>query len=207
MSYVDSIIEPGEELLYRTNRHWIVFWPPAAVVFFGLMVLLGSNESQGVSASGSAMFLGALFFLSIYLREQFSEYAVTNRRIINKRGIIQRDVVLFPLDRIQTVDVRQNIIGRLLNYGTVVIHTAATTHGTTARDHIRHPEEWRRQVFLAIELLVSRSPTGLRDPAIDANDAPQRTADRLRDLEALFKEELISREEYDQKRKELLEKL
>lgn len=206
MSYIDNILEPGEKLLYRTNRHWIVFWRPAAVSFVGLILLI-SLESNQVSVGGTVISIGGLWLFWIYLYERLEEYAVTSRRVVFKEGILRRDVVFFPLDRVQTVDVRQSLIGRLLNYGAVVVHTAATTHGTTEREHISHPEEWRRQIFLAIESSASRSSVGPQGPSADEPTTPQNTADRLRDLERLFKEGLVSQDEYEQKRKELVEKL
>lgn len=153
------------------------------------------------------MFLGAIWFLGIYIYERLEEYVVTNRRVIYKEGIIRRDVVFFPLERIQTVDVRQSVLGRLLNYGNVIVHTAATTHGTTARAFINNPEEWRRQIFRAIESAPSLSTRSLRESASKSSDASQISGDRLRELGQLHKDGLISREEYEKKRKELVSKL
>ena len=210
MAYVDTILEPGEELLYRTHRHWIVFWRPTAVMVVALIVWIamaadGNSDAHAVGVF--LLFVGGLWFSGTYLIERFEEFAVTNNRVIKKYGIIRRDVALLPLERIQTVDVSQTVLGRLLNYGTVVIHTAATTHGTTARDYINDPEEWRRQVFRAIEGAQSQQPDGLRQPSPETASRSQSIAERLKELESLFKEGLVSKDEYMRKRMELLERL
>jgi len=123
--------------------------------------------------------------LDIYLREDFEEFAVTNRRIITKHGIIRRDVAFLPLERIETVNVRQSLLGRFLNYGTVVVHTA-TTHGTTAWDCINDPEEWQTQVFRAIEGVQSSLSRGLWEPSSEVQGISKNISDRLRELESIF---------------------
>lgn len=210
MTYIEKILEPDERLLYRTNRHWILFWPAATVVLVSL-VLWSSLALAGyawVHSLGAIMTaVGVFWFLAIYLSEKFEEYAVTDRRVISKKGIIRRDVAFLPLERIQTVDVRQSVLGCLLNYGTVVVHTAAETHGTTARDHISGPDTWRRQIFLAIEQAKSQSFGSMHRPSPEPADASPGIAERLRELEGLLKGGLVSEEEYQTKRKELLEQL
>lgn len=207
MSYVDKILEPGERLLNRTHKHWIVFWPPVAVSIFGLL-FLSSPTSQEASIGWLFILIGALWAFWIFLREWFEEYAVTNRRVVRKDGIIWRDVAIFPLDRVQTIDVHQSILGRLLNYGTVVLHTAATDHGTTTRTYIHRPEAWRQEVFRAIESLsTTRSRGGQRESVSAGASAAPSASDRLRELDRLFKDGLVTREEYEKKRKDMVESL
>ena len=95
--------------------------------------------------------IGGVWFVVRYVAERTEECAVTNRRIIYKKGIVRREVLIYPMKRIQGIDVRQSVIGRLLNYGTVIVHTAAESHKTIGRTCIRDPGEWRKKVCLAIE--------------------------------------------------------
>ena len=61
-----------------------------------------------------------------------TEFAVTDRRVIYKRGFISRHTDEMNMDKVESVDVDQSILGRLLDYGTV------RDHG-----HRRHASETR----------------------------------------------------------------
>ena len=55
--------------------------------------------------------------ISIYV----SEYAITNKRVISKLGLIRRDVEEMNLKSIESVNLKQSIIGRIFNYGSINI--------------------------------------------------------------------------------------
>jgi uncharacterized membrane protein YdbT with pleckstrin-like domain len=50
-----------------------------------------------------------------------TETDVTDRRVVHKTGFIKRRTFEMALDKIESVDVSQSILGRLLNYGDVTI--------------------------------------------------------------------------------------
>src|SRR5436190_15092951 len=69
------------------------------------------------------LFAAALGLLVRAWWERFTtEYAVTDRRVIYKRGLIWRRTMEMNMDKVTSVDVKQSILGRLLNYGTVEVH-------------------------------------------------------------------------------------
>ena len=57
-----------------------------------------------------------------WLRRLSTEIAVTDRRIILKRGLIQRHTIEINMDKVESVDVDQSILGRIFDYGTVTVH-------------------------------------------------------------------------------------
>jgi len=73
------------------------------------------------------LFSGFLFLSTIYLAVQAvitlytTEFAITNLRIIAKKGLIRRHTIEMLITKIESVSVNQNIIGRLLNYGSVIV--------------------------------------------------------------------------------------
>ena len=50
-----------------------------------------------------------------------TEIAITNKRIIAKFGFISRRTIEINLQKIESIQVDQNVLGRLLDYGTIVI--------------------------------------------------------------------------------------
>jgi uncharacterized membrane protein YdbT with pleckstrin-like domain len=72
----------------------------------------------------------ALVALGFLFREWFvqwtTEIALTDRRIIYKEGFVRRSTVEMHMDKVESVDVEQTIIGRLLDYGTVTVKGVGT---------------------------------------------------------------------------------
>lgn len=202
MAYVDRILGRNERVLYRTRLHWVIFvWP--------LLFLLGAlaarpwlDEFFTTSTPGLILVgLGVAWLGMTWLERIVEAHVVTNRRVISRWGIIRRDVYVYPLCRIDSIDVRQGLLGRLLGYGAVEIHTSAESHGTTGRRFISGPGEWRRHILEAIDNSTAGNACG-----IDEDDNVS-AADRLRELELLLNEGLITREEYDSRRTEILNSL
>jgi uncharacterized membrane protein YdbT with pleckstrin-like domain len=130
MSYVDKILEPGEAVRYRTTISWTVYSRGAVV---GLMALgcayLGFKTSAGwliaVSAALAAIALVALLFAQV--KRATTEIAVTDRRIVFKRGLIRRHTVEMNMQKVESVDVDQSLLGRLFDYGDVTVRGVGST--------------------------------------------------------------------------------
>jgi uncharacterized membrane protein YdbT with pleckstrin-like domain len=124
MSYVDSVLQPGERIVVRGRLHWIIYW--LAILFLGVGVVLVVWESAGGVSDGlisfTAITFGALFvvsFLYAWFIRWTTEIAVTDRRVIYKDGFITRHTVEINMDKVASVDVDQSIFGRMLDYGVV----------------------------------------------------------------------------------------
>ncbi len=134
MSYIQDNLMPNEKIFFSARVHPAVFLP-SIVSFIGsiaFVVYTLSTASKGDTASSFlAGFLlliaGMFFFYSIMLGLQAliimltTEFAVTNRRVIAKTGFIRRHTLEMLLPKIESVSVNQNILGRLLNFGTVTV--------------------------------------------------------------------------------------
>ena len=197
MPYTDRILGPEERVLHRTRPHWIIFAWPLLALFASLAAMPFLDELFANHVPGSVIAVIAGIWLGVaWLEHRVEEHVVTNRRVISRWGIIRRDVYVYPLHRIDSIDVRQGLLGRLLGYGAVEIHTSSESHGTSGRRYIAKPEEWRRHILGAIDNL---SGDGTEEREGDGGEA-----DRLRKLGSLLDEGLISQEEYDRKRSEIL---
>jgi len=123
MSYVDSNLMKDERVVYRAKLHWIVF--------LHLKALL-------------------TLFIAPLIQRSTSEFAVTNRRLIVKLGLISRRTVELNLSKIESIEVHQTVFGRLLDYGTISVNgTGGTLESFNA---IAQPLEFRRAVLQAAEV-------------------------------------------------------
>jgi uncharacterized membrane protein YdbT with pleckstrin-like domain len=123
MSYVNSVLQPGERVVMRGHLHWIVYWHAILFAVLGIACAFWSGSSgMGVVWSFAAIAFGLLCVLSAlhgWFIRWITEIAVTDRRIIYKRGFINRHTEEMNMDKVASVDVDQSILGRMLDYGTV----------------------------------------------------------------------------------------
>ena len=156
MGYIEDNLISGEVVTYRGRLHWkVVFWPGVLALVLGVpglyilwRAMFGSAEDR---AAGYMVWLGAALivvgvvqFIVAHIKRAACQFAVTNKRVIVKTGLIQRDTVEMFLHKIESVSVDQSVIGRILGYGTLALHG---TGGTAETFHdIAGPLEFRRQV-------------------------------------------------------------
>jgi len=131
MSYVASVLQPGERVIRIGQLHWIVYWH--AIIFAVLTAVCAvwsSTSGVGIVMMFCTMAFGVLTVLSAahaWFDRWITEIAVTDRRIIYKRGFINRHTEEMNMDKVASVDVDQSILGRILDYGTV--HVMGTGGG------------------------------------------------------------------------------
>jgi uncharacterized membrane protein YdbT with pleckstrin-like domain len=146
MSYVNSVLQPGERILMIGRLHWIVYWHAILFLVLGIVFTAWAAAAgfDRVMVSATAIVFGVLFafaFLRAWFIRWITEIAVTDRRIIYKRGFINRHTEEMNMDKVASVDVDQSILGRMLDYGTVhVLGTGGpqTTDGANRERGIEH---------------------------------------------------------------------
>jgi uncharacterized membrane protein YdbT with pleckstrin-like domain len=126
--YIDDILQPGEKVLYSTNAHWVFYWPAilAWIVAAVLFVLSRATITDGIVllclAGSGVVALAALYWtVTAWFHRWTTETDVTNLRVVHKTGFIKRRTFEMSLDKVESVDVNQSILGRILNYGDVTI--------------------------------------------------------------------------------------
>ena len=126
--YIDDILQPGEKVLYSTNAHWIFYVPAIAAWIVALFLFLLSRQTTTESivllwlAASAVVALVALYWtLTAWFHRWTTETDVTNMRVVHKTGFIKRRTFEMSLDKVESVDVNQSILGRILNYGDVTI--------------------------------------------------------------------------------------
>jgi len=126
--YIDDILQPGEKVLYSTNAHWIFYlpaigaWIVAAALLAASQMFVGSSLTLGCLALAAIAAIFALYkMLTAWFHRWTTETDVTNLRVVHKTGFIKRRTFEMSLDKVESVDVNQSILGRIFNYGNVTI--------------------------------------------------------------------------------------
>ncbi|MGC1258658.1 MAG: PH domain-containing protein, partial [Candidatus Acidiferrales bacterium] len=105
-----------------------------------------------IEAGGVALLVCGLVVILIGVtRRNATEMAVTNHRVVIKRGLLSRKTIEMLLNKVESIEISETAVGRMLGYGTIVI---IGTGGTSEPFHnMAHPLEFRSQVQQQIEQL------------------------------------------------------
>lgn len=150
MSYIEENLMNGENILYRARLHWVVFfWP---VIWFVVAIVFFSRGGDvAVTVGRLFILIGIAKAISSYISFSTSEFAVTNQRVIAKVGFIRRNSLEVLLGKIEAIQVNQDILGRILGYGSI---TVSGTGGTRDPFHnISNPLELRRKIQEQVVML------------------------------------------------------
>jgi uncharacterized membrane protein YdbT with pleckstrin-like domain len=126
MPYVDSILEPNEHVVFRTSVSWTVYGSALLLAILAIAALVAGNAIPPLFVVCAflciVLALGALAsFLRAWFRRWTTEIAITDRRLVFKRGFIRRHTVEMNMQKVESVDVDQTRLGRLFNYGSVTV--------------------------------------------------------------------------------------
>jgi Bacterial PH domain len=129
MKYVERVLQPGETVQYLSTIHWIVYVPGFLFLIVGVIGLAFLAKSGGnllalslplrLLLPGVGCIGGLLSFIHAWFKRWTTELAVTNRRIIYKRGLVRRHTIEMNMDKVECVDVDQSFWGahsKLRNY-------------------------------------------------------------------------------------------
>lgn len=210
MGYLDDLLSDGEMTLIKAHRHplFVVLRTlPYALLSILLWLLAGFATTRLAGNAQTGVVLG-LLAASLYplgraaqkfLTWKTEEYVVTNYRIIQIEGLINKRTLDSALEKINDLRMTQSVFGRMFNYGTIEILTAAE-HGVNSLDGIAAPLRFKKALMDAkLELSDGDRSTRFGNSGTDRDIA--RLLGALTDLRDSG---VISREEYDSRRNALL---
>ncbi|MCV2396107.1 PH domain-containing protein [Actinotalea sp. M2MS4P-6] len=185
----ESMLARGEKVIFTAHSHWkglvgpgLVLLLAVAAVLYGLLVLIPDPDSQAVlrwGLVGIAAVLTVWFGLWPFLGWFASTDTLTTRRLISRRGVLSREGREIPVERVQSVSYRRNLLDRMLGCGTLVVQTAGETSDVELYD-VAHLE---RRILQVQELLLHEEIPAEGNPPVgetdthDADDAEEPTAD------------------------------
>ena len=148
MTYVQRVLQPGEQVRHVSSIHWIVYWLGVAVALLAVVAYWISDTRHlpgfwRYTAYALAI-VAAVLLIQQWLQGWVTEIAVTNRRVIYKKGLIQRETNEMNMDKVESVLIDQSILGRMFDYGNVTI--LGTGEGFETLRTIASPIELRNSI-------------------------------------------------------------
>jgi uncharacterized membrane protein YdbT with pleckstrin-like domain len=222
MSYADTLLADGERIVLRKRQHWLALLleqrTPIGLVVLGILLGLAREffrdslrgtlyDLVGV-ATLILIAVGVLWFLLRLWGWLNQDYLVTTRRVMKVEGIFNKRSADSSLEKINDAVLTTGWLGRLLGYGDLEILTAAETEVdvfTMLADARDFKKEMLNQKF-ALESDMAR-PTISSPPLRTAELSREGATDLLARLAELRDKGAITPEEYEAKKRDLLERI
>ena len=144
VSYVQSVITPGEVVIAQAHTHWFIYVWPACWLVVSLAIM------SAIPLLGAVLLVLAVVLLfRAWLYAYSTELVVTSKRVIAKFGFIRRDTVELRHDKVESFHVKQGIIGRIFNFGSIVVTGSGGTNAPIP--YIADPLKFRSAALTGIE--------------------------------------------------------
>ena len=229
-NYAESLLASGERVLRRAHQHWFVFvanarWAVFALIASAVLTTLrvwlnGSGAIWNIlSWITLAVFVfGVLSFLWSILRYRNEEYLITNRRLIHVEGVINKTTTDSALEKINDAVLSESLFGRMFGFGDLDVLTASE-QGIERLRMLRDAKDFKKSMIEAkheLEIEVGRptmppirtepapAPAPAPAPVPERVDTSEEVADTLGRLGQLRDQGLITSEEFEAKKAELL---
>jgi uncharacterized membrane protein YdbT with pleckstrin-like domain len=204
--YLEEMLGTNERILLKARKHWSILFGNITLEIILILVLIGAVIFMASTASPMATWGLILLLVPLagmirdFLIWYNRQYIVTNRRVIQTSGVFSKDVVDSSLEKVNDVKLSQTFFGRLFDYGDIQILTASEVGANVFRS-IGEPIKFKTAMLNAKERL------GYDD---DSGSEPRYTLDipsQIAKLDELRKKGILTDEEFQQKKKELLAKM
>ena len=165
MGYVESNLMDNETVSHKAKLHWIVYTSSLLwlITFIFCIIVFKDIASADLNTDEEASFIIILTiliiisgfsaltkFITAWIERYSTELAVTSRRVIAKTGLIKRNTIELNHSKVESFSVNQSILGRILNYGTIVIN--GTGGIKTPIQRVTNPLMFRKKAMEIIDV-------------------------------------------------------
>lgn len=219
-TYLQKLLGDGEQVLYVDRQHWLVLLRNifvegvAIVAVLVLTVYLQTTLNYLPWHNWFYLLLLLLIWPVVSLLLDFFQwynrkYVVTNWRVIQLSGVINKDVIDSSLEKVNDIELTQSFFGRILQFGTVEILTASEI-GANKFKTIHNPVKFKNVIVNAKEQLghdEDHPSYAAAAPVVKAAPAPGDIPSMIERLDDLRKRGVLTEEEFQRSKEQLLQKL
>lgn len=209
MHFPRGLLAENERLVFDLRPHWLALAGPALWTVLTLVAIVWADnvipddwEPTGAIILKVVIFI-LWFVLAVvpFLRWRFTMFVLTSDRLITRRGIVSKDSKEIPLERINDVAFTQSVLERIFGAGDLMIESAGET-GQTRITNVRKPELVQLAIYKESEENSNRMMRGGRPI-----EAPPEVTQQLEALARLRDQGVLSDQEFQSKKQDLLRRL
>lgn len=208
MAFPQDYLHDGEDLVLNLKPHWWTFARPVgyAVGSLVVVVLLSLTGNDILRWIGVVVLLVALANLAlVYGKWSTTYFVLSSERLIFRTGVLTKAGVEIPLDRVNNVNFRQKLFERMIGAGDLLIESAGES-GQSRFSDVRKPDAVQNEIYRQVEAQRSRATGGGAASPMSGQGGGS-VAQRIEELDELRRKGLISAEEFETKRRELLDRM
>jgi len=210
MPYPSNLINEGETVALDLHPHW---WFFAKYILTGTLLLLGLigvfavrdvEYVNSVTALGWAVVavIWAIWLVAKYLQWRFTNFVVTDDRVIYRHGMVSKHGVEIPLERINNINFHQRFWERIIGAGDLDIESAGQ-EGQSHFEDVRHPDGVQQEIYRQMEA-NAREQASWSVPQVSREAS---IPEQIEQLAALRDKGHISAQEFESKKAALLERM
>ena len=203
MAFPSRLLHDGEEIVVDLRPHWSSLALPALALASAVLVALSAaNWPEWLQLGWALVTLAVLGrFVAGYARWATTHFVVTSDRLIHRRGIVAKEGIEIPLERVNTVFFRQSVMERILRCGDLVIESGGEL-GRQAFSDIPRPALVQSDIYSEMEENQRRMSS---DP--ERGGRGLSVVEQLERLDRLCRRGVLSRAEFEVEKAQLLERM
>ncbi len=157
-SYLDSLIGEREQIQLVSRQHWFILFSSIALEIFAILVILAAIVTSAILLPTALLLVFVVGFALLLipiismirdiLLYSHHEYIITNRRVIQLSGILNKQVIDSSLEKVNDIKMAQSAFGRIFDYGDVEILTASEL-GVNLFKRIEKPVQFKTAMLNA----------------------------------------------------------
>ena len=207
MAFPKNLLTPNEEIVLERNPHWIYMAPSAVMLGLAFLVFVFLLiVHMGYAWVGAvAMLIVLIGTFGQFLRWRTTQFVVTSERIVTRQGILSKGGMEIPLDRVTNISYHQTLLERIVKAGDLVIESAGES-GQEPFANVANPSDVQTCIYEQSEAFQARRSQIAQHYEDDAPGGnTENVTDQLEKLASLRDRGILSGEEFDQQKKNLLD--
>lgn len=215
MGFSADLLSDDEEVVVDMHPHWWTLVPVsvllAVVLVGGLAILVNSGDGWPWLLArvvvGILLIMAIGVFASRYATWTTTEFVVTTERVISRKGVLSKQAIEIPLDRINTVFFEQQPMERILGSGDLGIESAGEG-GRQTFTNIRKPNMVQAEIYAQKERFEDRRLQRMGQASAGAAAPPPPAAasipEQIAQLDQLRQQGVLTDAEFESKKADLL---
>jgi uncharacterized membrane protein YdbT with pleckstrin-like domain len=207
MPFPPDLLNGSEEVVLDLRPHWTKLFFP---VLFVVLAIAATGASAVVAGDTPVPFVflavlavAVIFLLVRYVKWTTTNFVVTTERLIHREGVIAKNGIEIPLDRVQTIRFNQSIFERMIGAGDLLIESAGET-GQNKFTDIRKPSVVQNVIYREIEAYENRRVDRMAGGRGPVGPAGLSVPEQLEKLHQLLQQGAINPAEYEAQKARLL---
>jgi uncharacterized membrane protein YdbT with pleckstrin-like domain len=213
VAFPRKLLNDDEEIALDLHPHWWFFAGPLSALVVAILlgvVVLAADLHEVLKGAAGILVLGCLIWFGVrYADWATTNFVVTTDRLIYRHGVLSKQGIEIPLERINTVFFHQSIFERILRAGDLVIESAGEK-GRESFSNVRRPSAVQNEIYRQMEDNENRkfdrigaNRAAAAPPPAHEDSIPA----QIRELDELRRQGVLSEDEFARKKQQLLDRM